>query len=262
MWRKSWCDKNLYGSTGNGCCSKRKLLPDERSVWDDYLDLAALSPIKGQVCITHNTAYTLQQLSEIFHTPLKIIERANRHLEALQMITLDNKGIIVINNWDAHQSEYDRLKVYKDTQEDTSKDTLNNTPNNTRLERKKEYKYIRKELKNVYKGILEHWNSKGIIRHKVLTEAWYKTINGKIDAGFTLEELCTAIDNYAYILRDKSYFWSYRWTLDEFLHRGLDKFLDIEVAKENYKNRDKAYLEDDLAAAKKRIRAIAKEEAK
>ena len=114
-WRKSWPKLNIYGANGNGECSKRKLLPDERSVWDDYIDLAQLSVIRGKICITKNMGYTLEQLSEILNTPTEILDRSEKHLQKLDMITVDNKRVIEINNWSKYQSEYDRQSQYRVT---------------------------------------------------------------------------------------------------------------------------------------------------
>ncbi len=38
----------------------------------------------------------------------------------------------------------------------------------------------------------------------------------------------------AIIVKDDKYYFKYKWTLKDFLKRGLVKFLDIEVAKQNY----------------------------
>ena len=35
----------------------------------------------------------------------------------------------------------------------------------------------------------------------------------------------------------KEYYFDYKWTLVEFLQRGVEKFLDLEVAKSNYKSK-------------------------
>ena len=238
-WRKSWPYPNIHGKNGEG--SKRKLLPDERSVWDDYLDLAAISPIQGQVCIAHNVGYTPQQLSEILKTPTEIVQRANKHMTDLAMITIDNTGVILINNWNVYESEYDRLKVYKeDTLEGTLKGTSKSNTKQYAVDKNRiDKKYIRKDYISIYTSLLNYWNSKKIITHKYLTDKCYGIINGKLDNGYTLKELKQAIDNYSYILIGKQFFWNYKWTLQDFLVRGLDKFMDIETAKQNYKAYDK-----------------------
>ena len=60
-----------------------------------------------------------------------------------------------------------------------------------------------------------------------------RAINGALK-DYTREEICAAIDNYAEILGDSKYYWTHKWTLKEFLERGIDKFLDFETAAQNY----------------------------
>ena len=81
--------------------------------------------------------------------------------------------------------------------------------------------------------IFRHWNSKNIIQHRKLTDKIKRAINGALK-DYSEEEICQAIDNYAVILADDRYYWSYKWGLKEFLQRGLDKFLDFDVAAQNY----------------------------
>lgn len=86
----------------------------------------------------------------------------------------------------------------------------------------------------IYSSIFEHWNSKNIIQHRKLSDKLKRTINNALK-DYAQEEICKAIDNYAVILRDDKYFWSYKWTLGDFLQRGIDKFL-TNACFENYKN--------------------------
>lgn len=83
------------------------------------------------------------------------------------------------------------------------------------------------------KTVFEHWNSKDIIQHRKLTDKIKRAINGVLK-NYSAGEVCAAIDNYAVILKDDRYYWSYKWTLQEFLQRGLEKFLDFETAAQNY----------------------------
>jgi len=82
-------------------------------------------------------------------------------------------------------------------------------------------------------AIFEHWNSKDIIKHRKMTDKIKRAINGAL-RDYTKDEICQAIDNYALILSDEKYYWTHKWTLKEFLERGLDKFFDFETAAQNY----------------------------
>ena len=59
-------------------------------------------------------------------------------------------------------------------------------------------------------------------------------INAKIKEGYSIEEIKQAIGNYCLILLGEEYFFSYRWTLEEFLQKGFEKFKDWQIAKSNY----------------------------
>jgi hypothetical protein len=49
-----------------------------------------------------------------------------------------------------------------------------------------------------------------------------------------LDEIKDAIHNYDFILNSKEHWFNYRWTLKDFLQRGLEKFKDADVAYDNY----------------------------
>jgi len=85
------------------------------------------------------------------------------------------------------------------------------------------------------KELLEYWNSKKLIQHRVLaTEASNQiTITLK---SYTMEEVKGMMDLYATILEpglseeEKQYFWTHRWNLYEFLKRGVPKFYGQEAS--------------------------------
>ena len=94
-------------------------------------------------------------------------------------------------------------------------------------------KYIKvNEIKENVNNIYTHWNSKGITVHKNIDK--YKSSIKNILKDYSEKEIITAITNYKIILDDKNYLLTHRWTLKEFLIRGLDKFLDLEIAKNSY----------------------------
>ena len=91
-----------------------------------------------------------------------------------------------------------------------------------------------KELKEQIEEIFNHWNYKNIITHRKLTDKVKGKINAKLKEGYSIEEVKQAMDNYCLILSGEEYFFSYRWTLEEFLQKGFEKFKDWLVAKSNY----------------------------
>jgi hypothetical protein len=91
--------------------------------------------------------------------------------------------------------------------------------------------------KKIYslKKIFEHWNSKKIIRHRILAD--FKRYIQKKLTKYSEEEIIQAIDNYADILKSDDYKLSYKWDLGSFLSQRntFEKFLTINNPFETYK---------------------------
>ena len=98
---------------------------------------------------------------------------------------------------------------------------------------KPQTKLNKTKLNNNYIVIFKLWNSLEIIKHKKLTADIKRAIDRALRDS-SLEEVSQAIKNYAEILKGAQYYFKYSWTLKDFLKRGLDKFLDLEIAKRNY----------------------------
>lgn len=92
--------------------------------------------------------------------------------------------------------------------------------------------------------IFDLWNSQEIIRHRKLTEDIKRAVKTVLDT-YSEKEICQTIRNYAEILKDENYYFKYRWTLKDFLKRGLEKFLDLDIAKANYR-KDKLPIKGEL----------------
>jgi hypothetical protein len=79
----------------------------------------------------------------------------------------------------------------------------------------------------IYNRFLEEWNDHGIINHKKITTRMKKAIDKVLkEADYPLIEVFKAFGNYAFILKSRDYAWSYKWTMEDFLSRGLHKFVD------------------------------------
>ncbi len=109
-WRKSWCKQNLDPQG-----TKRQLTPEQRSVWDDLLDLAEISPVTGKVCAFPGVGYTVDQLAGIFNTSPRIVDEALARFRSKEcdMIEVDRHGVVIVKNWPKYQSEYQRQKGYR-----------------------------------------------------------------------------------------------------------------------------------------------------
>ena len=83
--------------------------------------------------------------------------------------------------------------------------------------------------------ILDYWNSKKIIVHKRINQDLRNAINRTLK-DYPIHEVIELIDFYATILeagvseRNQKYFWTYKWSLYEFLMRGVRKFDGRELS--------------------------------
>ncbi|HUX59203.1 MAG TPA: replication protein [Bacteroidales bacterium] len=86
---------------------------------------------------------------------------------------------------------------------------------------------------NIYTPLYEHWNSLKIIIHKKLTEKQKTKIRAAIK-DYTKEEIIKAMDNYAYVVNSSGHYFSHKWPMEDFLQRGLSKFVDEATPLTNF----------------------------
>lgn len=112
----------------------------------------------------------------------------------------------------------------------------NKNKNNKSSYTKKIKKQTIKEFSDVVLRIYEFWNKKGIIPHKALTKEMNSAVENALKS-YSEEEIKAYIDRYAECLKDKEYFFSYKWTLAQFLSRkdGISSFTDEGDKWVNYK---------------------------
>jgi len=92
---------------------------------------------------------------------------------------------------------------------------------------------VKGKVKDIYIVIFNIWNEQAILTHKKLTDEMKWAID-RASNEHSQEEVSQAIKNYAEILKGDQYYFKYTWTLKDFLKRGLEKFLDLTIAKQNY----------------------------
>jgi hypothetical protein len=110
-------------------------------------------------------------------------------------------------------------------------DRLNLTPSIYNTETTTENTNI---YNNIY-TIFDFWNEQGIIVHRSI-DKFKSAINSALKS-YSLDEIKEAILNYKEILSSSEYWWNYKWTLKEFLQRGLDKFLTVNKPFENFRRK-------------------------
>ena len=85
---------------------------------------------------------------------------------------------------------------------------------------------------NIY-SVFNFWNAQGIVKHRAVGK-YESNINASLKE-YTVVEIKKAIENYNTILNDDLYYWTHKWTLKDFLQRGLDQFSDENNPFDNYK---------------------------
>lgn len=95
-------------------------------------------------------------------------------------------------------------------------------------------KEIKREYSKDIENIFECWNSKGIIKHKTLSQLIKKSIEKSLRV-YKVDEIVQAINIYSEILNSQFYF-NYKWSLSDFLNRknGISTFMDEGSNKANY----------------------------
>lgn len=93
--------------------------------------------------------------------------------------------------------------------------------------------------------VWEFWNECSIIKHRDMSK-FRGVINGRLNF-YSASELCEAMRNYKDILTSERHWFTYTWSLDQFLSRknALDNFVDREVALNKYKKRKPREFEED-----------------
>jgi|SRR5690625_58900 len=98
--------------------------------------------------------------------------------------------------------------------------TVNNTFNNT-----DEYIYT----------LFNYWNEQNIIKHRKMNQAMKSHINARLKE-YSFEELKKAISNYAEILKSDEYYWTHKWSLQDFMKpNNVTRFVDEADPFNNFK---------------------------
>lgn len=160
--------------------------------------------------------------------------------KALQVVTQKTtRGMVIkVLNYDLYQNLLNYKSIPKgDTEGDTEGDAKVTQKRQKGYTINKNGPYNNVKNKDLIDAIFKFWNSKHIQVHGKI-ERFKGHINAALGT-YSVEEINKAIENYAVILKSDEYRWDYRWTLDQFLVRGLDRFLEINNPLENFRIKKK-----------------------
>ena len=83
--------------------------------------------------------------------------------------------------------------------------------------------------------IFNYWNSQKIVVHRILTPHIKGAINARL-RNYTELEIKESINNYRTVLSGTEYWFTYRWTLKDFLSRGgWERFLAVNCPLQSFK---------------------------
>lgn len=129
-------------------------------VWIKLLIQAGKTNANGFIFLSDNVPFTSEMLSTLFNRPLTVVRLALKTLHDFNMISIDKKGMIYIENWNKHQNiegmekvkEQNRLRVkrFRDKQKQL-KQTKNNqlvTDCNVTVTEQNKNKNKNKEINN------------------------------------------------------------------------------------------------------------------
>jgi DNA-binding transcriptional regulator GbsR (MarR family) len=96
------------------------------------------------------------------------------------------------------------------------------------------YKEILNKDKEIYSRLFKYWNSKGVVVHRKETATMDRRIKKALE-NYSEEEIKKAIDNYTIVMtHPDTYFFSFKWALEDFMSSGLRKFMDNVTPLTNY----------------------------
>lgn len=104
---------------------------------------------------------------------------------------------------------------------------LNNDLTKNELTKNDEYIYT----------LFDRWLEQGIVNHKKMNQKMKSHTNARLK-DYSFKELEQAIKNYAEILKGDQYYWSHKWTYEEFMKpNNVVRFLDEVEPKKNFLKR-------------------------
>jgi predicted phage replisome organizer len=202
------------------------------AVWFELLDLAGKSNSNGYLIDTNEIPYrTLEDIAIMLDRDEKEIELCMQFFINERMVEIVD-DIFCLTNFMQYQNQegLDKIREQKRLRQARWRerkalgfvDEKTSTKAST-----KHLPSISISYSNSYSILFDYWNSKEIIVHREINTDIEEALK-KALSKYTEEEIKVYIDRYAQVISDKSYFWSYKWSLKDFLNRkdGISAFTD------------------------------------
>lgn len=214
-------------------------LPDGEMIlliWIKILCLASKSNENGNLMITSEIPYTSALMAHKFKKSNTQIEYALKVMQQLGMLEI-NDDIICVSNWCKYQNTDELAKIREQTRLRVAKHRENKRllPRNDTVTLQSNESALNSNISILMSNIFNYWNTKNIIVHRELNDTIHKAIEKALKK-YSEEEIKTYIDRYDTVIKDETYFWSYKWGLAEFLTRkeGISSFTDEGTKWVNY----------------------------
>lgn len=212
-------------------------LPDSDTVliiWLKLLVMAGKCNESGMIFLSEKIPYTDEMLSTIMHRPVNSIRLALAEFQKLGMIEIVN-NYISITNWEKHQNTdaMDRMKEMARLRQQKHRDKVrqglicseNSDSCHVTTCDSHEVTLSISNLNLNISRIFEIWNNQeNLIKHKKL-DPHKKEIQRALDT-YSFDEVEKAIVKYNEITARPGSLFAYKWTLKDFLRRGLSRFID------------------------------------
>lgn len=202
---------------------------------------------EGKLKLNEYIPYNAQMIATVTNINIDTVSAGLKILEQLKLIEVLPDGTIYLlqiqNFIGLSSTEADRKRNYRSKIENEKNLLLSDGQTVGQIEDKCPKKWDKNppeieidteiDTEIDINKVFNHWNDCNIVVHRKITKNIEKAYK-KVIKDYTVDEIETAISNYSKILKGDNYYFNYKWSLDEFLNRGLTKFLDWKICSANF----------------------------
>lgn len=181
---------------------------------------------EGNLRFSEEIPYNEQMLATITRTNIDVVRSAIKIFTQLNMMEIFDDGTYYMNEVqkmlgsETYWANQKRLQREQQKQLDWKMSNESPTCPSKSIEKDKELE------KDIYTDVLDYWNSKNIIKHK-MNDSIAKQIEKTLKE-YNFNQITLYIDRYSQVISDNNYFFSTKWTLVEFLKQknAMNDFKD------------------------------------